>query len=46
MSATELFDLAVWAKRWAGRLIALYVLVSLVAYAAGMAYGLGAASTY
>jgi len=44
MSATELFDLAVWTKRWAGRLIVLYGLVSLVAYAAGMAYGLGAAS--
>jgi hypothetical protein len=44
MSATELFDLAVWTKRWAGRVIVLYGLVVLVAYGVGLAYGLGAVS--
>ncbi len=33
MSATELFDLAVWTKRWATRLMVMCGLVSLVAYA-------------
>ena len=42
MSATELFDLAVWTKRWATRLMVMCGLVWLVAYAVGMAYGLGA----
>lgn len=44
MSATELFDLAMWIKRWAGRVIVLYGLLVLVAYGVGLAYGLGAVS--